>query len=268
MEAQQMKIIAKNLIEKLFWVGVFGLAMGFLEAIVVVYLRDIYYPGGFGFPMSPVSPQMYFVELVREVATVLMLLALGFLVGKNRIQKAAYFLISFAAWDIVYYIALKLFLDWPSSLLAWDVLFLIPLPWLGPVLAPVIVSLTMIWFGASLLMLEEANGPVFLKTKEWLLLLLGTCLIFASFVWNYSALIVRGGYLSKILTLSQNQEFLKTVYTYTPEKFNWVMFGTGELFIFSSMVSILNRYWQAVQYTGKEILTQIHNIQQQIFHSH
>lgn len=263
-----MKTLSKNLIERLFWVGVFGLAMGFLEAIVVVYLRDIYYPAGFGFPMSPVSPQMYFVELVREVATVLMLLALGFLVGKNAIQKLAYFLISFAVWDIVYYVALKLFLNWPQSLLTWDVLFLIPLPWLGPVLAPIIVSLTMIWFGASLLMLEESNGPVFLKSEEWLLLLLGIGLIFTSFIWNYSALIVQGNYLPKILTLSQNQEFLKDVYNYTPEIFNWFVFGTGELIVISASTALLIRYRQAVWRTGKEFLTYIYNIQHYLFHSH
>ncbi|MDO9548493.1 MAG: hypothetical protein Q7J65_05995 [Candidatus Marinimicrobia bacterium] len=263
-----MRIISKNLIEKLFWVGIFGLAMGFLEAIVVVYLRDIYYPAGFGFPMSPVSPQMYMVELVREVATILMLLALGFLVGKNGIQKMAYFLISFAAWDIIYYIALKLFLDWPPSLLTWDILFLIPLPWLGPVLAPVIVSLTMIWLGTSLLLLEEANGQVFLKTEDWLLLLFGTGLIFASFVLNYSALIVQGNYLSKFLTLSQNHEFLKVVYAYTPEKFNWVMFGVGEIIVFSGSIRLLIRYRKVIQYTGKELRTQLHDIRHHLFNSH
>jgi len=263
-----MKIPSKNLIEKLFWVGMFGLAMGFLEAIVVIYLRDIYYPAGFGFPMSPVSSQMYFVELGREVATILMLLALGFLIGKNGIQKLAYFLISFAAWDIVYYIALKLFLGWPPSLLTWDVLFLIPLPWLGPVLAPVIVSLTMFWIGASLIMLDEASGPVSLRTEEWLFLLFGAGLIFVSFIWNYSVLIVRSGYLLKIFTLSRNQEFLRVVYAYTPEKFNWAVFCTGELIIFFGVIKLLIRYRQAVQFTGKEFLSQIHDIQHHIFHSH
>ena len=263
-----MNILSKKIIEKLCWVGMFVLAMGFLEAIVVVYLRDNYYPAGFDFPMSPVSSQMYFVELLREVATILMLLALGFLIGKNGIQKLAYFLISFAAWDIVYYIALKLFLGWPPSLLTWDVLFLIPLPWLGPVLAPVIVSLTMFWIGASLFFLEESNGPVSIGTEERLFLLFGAGLIFVSFIWNYSMLIVKSGYLLKILTLYRNHEFLNVVYTYTPEKFNWVMFCAGEMIVFVGLIKLLIRYRQVLQFTGKEFLSHIHDFRHYIFHLH
>lgn len=262
-----MQIISKTLRKKLFWLGIFGLAMGFLEAIVVVYLRSIYYPDGFGFPMSPVSPQMYNVELIREVATLMMLMALGFLAGKTGTQKLAYFLISFAVWDIVYYIALKLFLNWPASLLTWDVLFLIPLPWLGPVLAPVIVSLTMICVGADLLILEEVNGPISVKNEEWLYFLSGVGLLFLSFIWNYSELIVRGGYLPKILTLSQNQEFLKMVYAYTPEKFNWAVFSVGEIFICFGLVKILIRYRQVIQNTGRELLTQLNDFRQNLFNT-
>jgi len=33
------------------------------------------------------------------------------------------------------------------SLLDWDILFLLPLPWWGPVLAPVLIALLMIVWG-------------------------------------------------------------------------------------------------------------------------
>lgn len=263
-----MKLISKNLFFTLFWVGIFGLGMGFLEAVVVIYLRDIYYPAGFAFPMSPVSTQMYFIELVREAATVLMLLSLGFLIGKTSIQKTAYFLIAFAVWDIVYYVALKIFLNWPSGLMTWDVLFLIPVPWLGPVLAPVIVSLTMIWIGTSILLLEDRDGPVALNIEEWGLWILGALIMFLAFIWNYSALIVQGGYLSKVLTLSQNPEFLNVVYNYTPKSFNWAAFFVGETLVVIGTIRFLLRYRGTIEHTGKELLGGLDQIRRNLFRVH
>jgi len=256
------------MVSKLFWVGVFGLGMGLLEAIVVVYLRDIYYPAGFEFPMSPVSARMYLAELVRETATILMLFSLGFLIGKNGIQKLAYFLIAFATWDIVYYVALKLFLNWPSSLLTWDVLFLIPLPWLGPVLAPVIVSLTMIWIGSSLLLLEDRNGSVSLNAEERGFWIFGALILFAAFIWNYSILIVQNGYASKVLTLYQNPGFLKVVYNYTPKSFNWVLFVVGELLVIVGTIRFLLRHRRVIEHTGKELWMELNQFRRHVFHIH
>ncbi|MBU4445552.1 hypothetical protein KJ656_10795 [bacterium] len=227
-----MKIISKNLLRNIFWVGVFGIALGFLEAIVVIYLRDMYYPQGFGFPLSPVAPRMYLAELIRELSTIIMLLVLGYLVGKTTIQKLSYFFYSFAVWDIVYYIVLKMFLNWPSSLLTWDVLFLIPMPWLGPVIAPLIVSISMICASGLLLILEDQKNTIKLKSTDWALLLIGAGLIFTSFIWNYSTLIIRGGFFSSFWTLANNQEFLKIVYDYKPDFFNWPVFVIGEVLIF------------------------------------
>ncbi len=260
-----MQLISKNLIRNVFWIGVFGLAMGFLEAIVVVYLRDIYYPHGFGFPLSPVSPQMYYAELVREFSTLLMLIALACLVGRTDVQKLACFLISFAIWDIFYYIALKLFLNWPRSLLTWDVLFLIPLPWLGPVIAPVLVSLTMIWVGGWLLLFQDWKPQITLKTGEILFLILGSVLIFLSFIWNYSTLIVNSGFLSNFWTLAHNKDFLNMIYEYAPKKFNWFLFTVGELAIFATTVNILIRYQQFFHQKTNEFQHFFNDVRKQIF---
>ncbi len=86
--------------------------MGFLEAIVVVYLRQIYHPQGFDFPLGAVSPIMLSFEWLREIATIVMLVALAALAATNFLQKFCYFLYSFAVWDIFYYLGLKLLLDW------------------------------------------------------------------------------------------------------------------------------------------------------------
>jgi len=174
---------------KISWVGLFAVAMAYLEAAVVVYLRELYYPEGFTFPLEPFPTPVIWVEIGREAATMIMLAAIGLIAGARFWERLAYFLLSFGTWDIFYYVWLKVLLDWPSSLLEWDVLFLIPVPWAGPVLAPVLVSLAMI--GAALVILHRQAKGVLRRTQalQWLLEILAALIIIASFVWDYPRLL-------------------------------------------------------------------------------
>ena len=132
-----------NLRKKLITITAFAIAMGFLESAVVVYMREILYPEGFAFPLSPIPVSLAVTELLREVATMVMLVTIGVIAAKRFSTGFAWFIYSFAIWDIFYYVFLKLLLGWPESVLTWDVLFLIPTIWTGPELLPVLVSLTM-----------------------------------------------------------------------------------------------------------------------------
>jgi hypothetical protein len=80
------------------------------------------------------------VEFWREVATIVMLIGIGYLSGKNFAQRFAYFMLSFAIWDVFYYVFLYLTIGWPLTIADWDILFLIPMPWIGPVWAPCLIS--------------------------------------------------------------------------------------------------------------------------------
>lgn len=144
----------KTIFKTLLLLIVFSVAMGFLETAVVIYLRKIYYPDGFHLPLKVIDAHIAVIELVREAATLIMLIAIALLTGKSNMQRFAFFLLCFGIWDIFYYIFLKLFLNWPSSWLEGDVLFLIPVPWIGPVLAPCILSLTMIFIAVFFLKRE------------------------------------------------------------------------------------------------------------------
>ena len=135
-----------NLITKIVWVIIFGIAMAFVESAVVVYLRAIFYPGGFKFPLETMDDYKIFIEVMREIATIFMLLSIAYLAGKKFWERFAYFMLSFGVWDIFYYVWLKALLDWPSTVFEWDILYLIPLPWIGPVVAPVSISVLMIIF--------------------------------------------------------------------------------------------------------------------------
>ncbi|HEX7880229.1 MAG TPA: hypothetical protein VF720_12515, partial [Candidatus Eisenbacteria bacterium] len=145
---------------RIAFIVIFGTAMGFLEAAVVVYLRLLYYPSGFDFPLVLLPSITVGVELGREAATIVMLWGVAELTGRNGVERFGWFSILFGVWDIIYYVALKAVLDWPASLLTWDVLFLIPLVWTGPVLAPVIVSIGLIAGGARLVAFGERGIPI------------------------------------------------------------------------------------------------------------
>jgi multisubunit Na+/H+ antiporter MnhG subunit len=134
---------------KRWWVVVlYALAMAWVEAAAVLYLRSLvnrlepYQPDPF-----PISGGMAQIEEIREAATLVMLLTVGILAGRTRRSRLGYATIAFGTWDIFYYVFLKLMCGWPHSVMDWDILFLIPLPWWGPVLAPVLIAVLLILWG-------------------------------------------------------------------------------------------------------------------------
>jgi hypothetical protein len=167
----------------LLWCTVFATAFGVIEGAVVVYLREIYYPEGFSFPLKEMSPRLLLTELVREAATIVLLLATAMLAQRRPERRFAVFAFCFGVWDIAYYLALKAFLGWPPSLLTMDILFLIPLPWAGPVLAPVLVSAALIVAAIALLRRPEDARP-FLRPVDWIVECMAAQMIVASFLWS------------------------------------------------------------------------------------
>lgn len=161
--------------------------MAFVESSVVVYLRAIFYPDGFYFPLRLSSDHKILIEVCREIATIFMLLSIAFLAGRSRWERFAYFMLSFGIWDIFYYIWLKVLINWPVSIFEWDILFLIPFPWIGPVIAPVSISLLMVIF--SVLILRSFHrGYDFTPTLLSIILALsGIILILYSFMYDTGA---------------------------------------------------------------------------------
>jgi len=202
----------------------FGTAFGYMEAAVVSYLRDLdepvvqrFYPGrppGDLFPLltqgqvAAVEPQgrrMLVIEIGREAATILMLAGIALAASTNMGAWAAAFAIAFGTWDITFYVFLKVLLDWPASLFTWDILFLIPVPWVGPVIAPVLVSAAMIAAGIWHLRREADGNPVRLGRWNWAGLAAGAAVIIVAFTLDY-ANVMAGG---------------------MPRPFHWAVFAMG-----------------------------------------
>ncbi|MFO7843806.1 MAG: hypothetical protein R6V16_08350 [Bacteroidales bacterium] len=214
----------------ILWITLFAVSMGIFEGSVVVYLRALYYPEGFSFPLQPMENYIAITELVRELASLFMLLSVALIAGKNFSQRFAWFLFMFAVWDIVYYIHLWLFLGWPDSLMTWDILFLIPVTWTGPVITPVIISLLMIILS---MMIYHFNLKTGYKTriikKEWFLLIAGAFIVFLSFIWDYCRFLIQNISMKEIQQKSFSDKLFDLSVHYMPFKFPWFIFLTGVL---------------------------------------
>jgi hypothetical protein len=222
---------------RLITVTAFSVAMAFMESAVVIYLRKLYYPGGFGFPLVPIGTDIGVVEVIREAATLIMLVTAGLIAGKTRVEKFAFFIYCFAIWDIFYYVFLKLFLDWPESLLTWDLLFLIPVPWVGPVIAPCIVSLTMIVL-ALVIIYHQSKSEINPGFIGWTIFISGSIVLIFSFIWDYLVFsdVVKN---SRRGSVSMKQGLLDDFTSYIPDSFNWWLFLSGELIIIAGIILLL-----------------------------
>ena len=172
---------------RMFWVSVFAVSFALVEAAVVVYLRAIYYPEGFTLPLSVIRWDHVKVEIVREMATLVMLASVAVLAGKTKWQRIGFFLMGFAVWDIFYYLWLKVFLDWPISIVDWDVLFLIPIPWIGPVLAPLLISGILLSAGLVMITHEDRSPPFRVRRGEMAVTLLATLVLLYTFMADIEA---------------------------------------------------------------------------------
>jgi hypothetical protein len=219
------------LFKPLVWLGLFAIAMGYLEAIVVMYLRELFYAGGFSFPLSPIPPNILFTEILREACTLVMLASLAAAASRGFHLWLSYFLFTFGVWDVFYYIGLKSLLGWPPSFLTWDILFLIPITWTGPVLSPLIAALTMIALSLLFINLLTKYGIVRTGVLQWVLLILGALVIFITYVWDFGWIILKDGFYRNFMGLAENAEFNKTVSTYVPDDYHWGLFAIGEVFI-------------------------------------
>jgi hypothetical protein len=214
----------------------FGISFGYLEAAVVVYLRAIYdpvrhrlhpdRPAGELFPLispqeladaGPENPRRLLIEIGREASTIAMLAAFGLAAGRNFNQRMAAFAVVFGLWDIFFYVFLRLMIHWPQSLFTWDILFLIPLPWVGPVLAPVIVALTLVVCG--LVSLRLGGMPA--RPLEWAVMIAGGLIVILAFVWDFRNTMAGG----------------------LPNPFNWPYFVAGEVI---ALAAFLSGVWRQV----------------------
>ena len=189
-------------------VAFFAIAMAYLEAAVVVYLqralsinpltlfplRDASSLGGFGT-----------IEIGREIATLIMLAMVGWLAGHNAMERMAWVAIAFGIWDLGYYAWLWIFIGWPTKLGTFDLLFLLPVPWVAPVWAPMVISFALILFGLLVVRLIRRGETLRIKPWQVVATVVGGLVVIFSFTIDARRILAGG----------------------TPSTFAWPIFVAG-----------------------------------------
>ncbi len=232
---------AKNNITKIIWVILFAIAMAYLESAVVVYIRALYYPEGFAFPMKLIGDQIMVTEFFREAATMVMLIGIAVIAGRSAIERFAYFIFSFGIWDIFYYVFLYALLGWPQSLTTWDVLFFIPVTWIGPVIGPVINSLTMIILALVILYYKNKNQKVKTGRFVWPLLILGSLVVIVSYTMDYVGFMSDKYSFLQQMGIGDTQGILEYATSYIPLTFNWWVFLCGVVMHYAAIGLIIGK---------------------------
>lgn len=214
---------------RLLVVSGFAVAMAWVESAVVFYLRRLvgriepHQPN----PL-PIAGAIGGTELVREAATLVMLFTVGWLAGHAWRSRFGYFVAAFGIWDIFYYVFLIPLTGWPHSLLDWDILFLLPLPWWGPVLAPTMIAVLMIVGGTVLAGNDGRDGPPLWPSKRTLRLG-GLGVAIALYVFMADALrAVRHG---------------ESIQQMLPVTFNWPLFLVAWVLMALPAVELVRRYF-------------------------
>ena len=199
-------------VKKIWWVGLFAIAMAYVESAVVVYIRRIYGISDLLLDIPPFDPVIAPIEIGRELATLIMLLAVGWVAGKTIQSRISFAFFTFGVWDIFYYTWLRLFIGWPNSLFSPDILFLIPLPWWGPVIAPVLIACLMVAGGILAVISEDKGREIRLSIFEWTALIAGLLILLYSFMEDALAILP-----TDVETLTQLR----------PTPFNWPIYILG-----------------------------------------
>ena len=188
----------------------FAIAMAWVEAASVLYIRalvDRIEPHQAN-PL-PLQGVLGYVEMWREAATLVMIATVGVLAGRTWLRRAGYAALAFGVWDIFYYVFLRLMSGWPKTLFDWDILFLLPLPWWGPVLAPVSIALVMILWGT---LATQSRAGTTDGRWPWTLACLGSLLALVLFMIDAGRALPHGR---------------DAVLHVLPSSFNWPLFAVA-----------------------------------------
>src|SRR5208283_1702927 len=197
-------------------VAIFSIAMAWVESSTVVYLRTLVNRiEPYQQTPLPIIDSFGATEIVREAATLIMLVTVGWLAGTSWKSRLGFFMAAFGVWDIFYYLFLKIIVGWPHSLFDWDVLFLIPLPWWGPVLSPILISLISIILGSLLAQNEISDATFQIGRLSWSFYLCGISVALSVFMDHSIEAIGKG---------NSGVEDL-------PAQFNWPLFMLALFFM-------------------------------------
>jgi len=226
-----------NIQKKMLWLGLFAIAMAFVETAIVIYLRELYFPENILqiFPPRMFHQRDLWVELMREFSTIVMLVSVAVLAAeRSAIKIFAAFIYAFGLWDLFYYLFLKITINWPTHWLEWDILFLIPWAWLGPWICPALIALMFVVWGYTVNV--QKRGFRFSKANL-VVFLVGCTIALVTFLQPAFPLVLQG-----------NPALLES---FIPRHFWWAEFILGYLLM---AVGLFMPFWPSNQDEKRRII--------------
>ncbi len=165
------------------------------------------------------------------------------LAGSSKTERFAWFIYVFAVWDIFYYVFLKLLLGWPASLQTWDILFLLPFTWAGPVMGPVINSVSMIALAFIIIKVPGDNTFTVLTAFEWFLLITGSVIVIVAYTREYVVFMLNEFSFLELLNPASGKNLIEYATSFIPSRFDWDIFISGVLLHWLAIISIYLRKW-------------------------
>lgn len=221
-----MKATRSKVLLSIIAAAIFAIAMAYLESAVVVYLRRIYGITDLSRALISFDQLILIIEGGRELATLIMLCLVAILAGRNIQSRLGYFLLLFGFWDIFYYFWLRVFIGWPIGWFDTDLLFMLPMPWWGPVLAPIFIALLMATAGIALVWFDGKEYVIRPGLWGWAFLIAGV--LIDLYVFMSDAIAALPAPKSGLSSVQMGQ-------------FNWLVFFVGYVLILFSMACTLKK---------------------------
>jgi len=195
---------------RLIVVAFYAVAMAWVESACVVYLRTLLHRvDPYQATPIPIADFPVAAELLREAATLVMLASTGWLAGRSWRGRFGAGIFAFGIWDIFYYVFLRIIVGWPRTLFDWDVLFLLPLPWWGPVLTPMLISVLLILLGGVMTLHDLKKTALRSDRAGWAAFGGGIILALYAFMESSIVALMKGG---------------ERIGSQLPTRFNWLIF--------------------------------------------
>ncbi len=211
-------------VPSLVLVTIIACAMAYLEGVVMCFACLLYFPGGFTFPLTIVPAGMRTAELLRETATIVIFASVAILAGRNRWERTGWFFFAFGIWDIGFYLARKILSNWPSDLFAWDLLFLVPVVWVAPVIAPLLNACALSLFGLLLTRISVTHMNGRRKYCFIILFITGAFFSVAAYTFEYLRFIVTRIPIADLFMPGKMSSVIAANAEFIPRHFPWALF--------------------------------------------
>jgi hypothetical protein len=150
------KVRGMTVLSYLIAIAALCIAIGYVDAVATFYVRgmlEVSQEGG-NFAQAvteAMPPRIVALEQTRQAATVLVLVAMAIVAGRNLQQQFGTAFYALGGWIVLRYAAIRTITDWPAGLADIDTVLYLPHAVYAPVWMPIVIGLGVAAIGVTLI---------------------------------------------------------------------------------------------------------------------